>query len=220
MILKFGYYFLLCNRYIVYLLMKKKMIRFWPILVMQLIKSRIFLPYMVFNLTMKWNFDTWNLWVHNPLQDSKKIFHLLRRHILINEPSTPFQRLIKYLLSNLWSCTHCLVILDQHPFLVSFTFSPSIYKYYSAILSLWMTNAIADCMWSRLVTLAPILVAGDTLTKIKWENHPTYYLGIFSIILTTRQWSGPYNCLIGCFIQTIDINFGLKNVQPSHNRKL
>ena len=43
-----------------------------------------------------------------------------------------------------------------------------------AILPLWMINANDHCLWSRLVTLAPSLVAGDTLTKIKWGNYPTF----------------------------------------------
>ena len=42
-ILKFGYYFLLCNKYQVYLLMEKNWIKFWLILVMQLTKNKIVL---------------------------------------------------------------------------------------------------------------------------------------------------------------------------------
>ena len=53
-ILKFGYQFLPCNRYRINLLVKKKLIKFWPILGMQLTKSRLVLAAVVFNLTMKW----------------------------------------------------------------------------------------------------------------------------------------------------------------------
>ena len=42
-IIKFGYYFVLCNRYQVYLIMKKSLIKFWFILVMQLTKSKFVL---------------------------------------------------------------------------------------------------------------------------------------------------------------------------------
>ena len=42
-ILKFGYQFLPCNRYRINLLVKKKLIKFWPILGMQLTKSRLVL---------------------------------------------------------------------------------------------------------------------------------------------------------------------------------
>ena len=74
-IIKFSYHFLLCSRYRVYLLMKKKLINFWPILVILYVKSIIFFTCKVFARgcsTLQWsdlpvhldNFNGWGVHSH------------------------------------------------------------------------------------------------------------------------------------------------------------
>ena len=53
--MKFDYLFLLCNRYRVYLLNEEKLIKFWPILVMQLRKNRWFFFVPTWCSTWQWS---------------------------------------------------------------------------------------------------------------------------------------------------------------------